>query len=83
MKEIDLIEKIEKMTNPIKDEGEWLTKLDLVEQGSKLTLKEMPDVGKCGTECKTIQSAAEAIVEGADTDMAEKLWQVTPCRGMG
>lgn len=75
VKELDLLEKIEKMTNPLKDEGEWLTRLDLVEQGSKLTLKEMPDQGKCGPECKTIQSAAEAIIESADTDMAEKLWQ--------
>lgn len=76
MKEIDLIEKMERMTNPLKEEGEWLTKVDLVEEGSKLLLKEMPQQGKCGTECKTVQSAAEAIVESADTDMAEKLWQV-------
>ncbi len=76
MKELDLLEKIEKMTDPLKVEGEWLTKIDLVEQGSKLTLKEMEDAGKCGTECKTIQSAAEGIIESADTDMAEKLWQV-------
>jgi hypothetical protein len=76
VKELDILEKIEKMTNPLKDEGEWLTYLDLVEEGSKLVLKEMGEQGKCGTECKTIQSAAEAIIETADTDIAEKLWQV-------
>lgn len=80
VKEIDLIEKMERMTNPLKEEGEWLTKVDLVEEGSKLLLKEMPQQGKCGTECKTVQSAAEAIVESADTDMAEKLWQGTMSR---
>lgn len=75
VKELDILEKIEKMTNPLKDEGEWLTYLDLVEEGSKLVLKEMGEQGKCGTECKTIQRAAEAIIETADTDIAEKLWQ--------
>lgn len=39
-------------------------------------LKEMPEEGKCGTECKTVQKAAANILESADTDMAEKLWQV-------
>ena len=75
-REIDLLEKIEKLTNPLKDEGEWITFLDLVESGDKLLVKEQDGPGKCGTECKTIQKAAVDIVEDIDTDMAEKLWKV-------
>lgn len=76
VKEFDLLEKIEKITNPLKNEGEWIAHLDIVEEGDRLVLKEMKQEGKCGTECKTIQKAAEGILESADTDMAEKLYQV-------
>lgn len=75
-KEIDLLEKIELLTNPLKDEGEWITHLDLVESGDKLLVKEQDGPGTCGTECKTIQKAAVDIIEDLDTDIAEKLWQV-------
>ena len=34
------------------------------------------DIGKCDSECKTIQRAAEDIVSDHDTDIAEKLWKV-------
>lgn len=74
--EADIMELVEKITNSNKEEGEWLAKLDLVETGSKLVVQEMDEVGKCGTECKTAQRAAESIVEYTDTDVAEKLWQV-------
>ena len=36
-----MIERVEKLANPLKDEGEWVTKVDLVEQGSRLVAKEM------------------------------------------
>lgn len=77
VKELDLLEKIEKIANPLKNEGEWISYLDIVEDGDRLVLKEMKQEGKCGTECKTIQKAAEGILESADTDIAEKLWQVS------
>lgn len=80
VKEIDLLEKIEKIANPLKAEGEWVSYFDLVESGDKLTLKDMGVEGKCGIECKTIQKAAESILESADTDIAEKLWQVNSTR---
>ena len=71
-----MIEMVEKVTNPNKDEGGWIMAIDLVESGDKLLVKEMEQPGTCGTECKTVQRAAEEVVESADTDMAEKLWQV-------
>lgn len=78
LSEYQIIEILEKITDPLKDEGEWIGHIDLVEEGDKLLVKEMPDLGKCGSECKTAQRAAEQIVDGIDTDMAEKLWQVAP-----
>ena len=75
-----MIEMVEKVSNPNKDEGEWIMAIDLVESGDKLLVKEMEQPGTCRTECKTAQRAAEEVVESADTDMAEKLWQVRMLR---
>lgn len=70
---------VEALTNPNKDEGEWIAKLDIVEAGSKLNVEEQPETGSCEVKCKTIQRAAEDIMEyAADTDVAETLWKVCP-----
>ena len=74
--ELEILELVEKMGNPSKDEGEWIAKIDLVENGKALKLEEQEQLGKCGPECKTIQKAVEDILEEHDTDIAEKLWQV-------
>ena len=70
---------VERMGNPSKDEGKWIAKIDLVESGKLLKLEEHEELGKCGSECRTIQKAAEEILEEHDTDMAEKLWEA--CTG--
>lgn len=75
LEEFVLIEKVEKLGNPNKDEGEWIAALDMVEDGKRIRLVEMDEIGKCGVECKTIQMAVDGILESADTDIAEKLWQ--------
>lgn len=41
-----------------------------------MTLVEQPEMGVCGSECKTIAKAAEGIVGDSDTDIAEVLWKV-------
>eukprot|EP00884_Botryococcus_braunii_P014519 jgi/Botrbrau1/23068/Bobra.0243s0009.1 len=69
--EFVLIEKVEKLGNPNKDEGEWISTLDMVEDGKRIRLVEMDEIGKCGVECKTIQMAVDGILESADTDIAE------------
>lgn len=76
LSEIRILEIVEAMSNPAKDEGEWIAKTDLKESGSKLKLVEHEQRGKCESECKTIQRAVEDILEEFDTDIAEKLWQV-------
>ena len=76
LQENDVLDLVERLANPAKDDGDWITKIDLVESGSTLKVVEMEDVGKCGAECRTVQRAAEQIVEYTDTDLAELLWQV-------
>ncbi|KAK9810765.1 hypothetical protein WJX73_005789 [Symbiochloris irregularis] len=73
--ESDVLELVERLSNPAKDDGDWISKVDLVESGSVLKVVEMDETGKCGVECKTVQRAAEQIVEYTDTDLAELLWQ--------
>jgi hypothetical protein len=74
--ELDILEMIEKMGNPSKDEGDWIAKIDLVESGKALKLEEQEQLGKCGAECRTVQKAVQEILDEHDTDIAEKLWQV-------
>ncbi|KAK9805670.1 hypothetical protein WJX72_011115 [[Myrmecia] bisecta] len=73
--EMDIIEWIEKISDPAKDEGEWVAKVDLVEKGDTLKVVEMEELGDCGTECKTVQRAAVDIIGDSDTDIAEALWK--------
>ena len=74
--EMTIIEKVEKMTNPSKDEGEWIAKTDIEEEGPTLKLVEHSEVGDCNSNCKTIAKAVEAIIGDSDTDIAEELWKV-------
>lgn len=69
-----VIELVEKLANPLKDEGEWVSQIDLVEDGKKLLVKEMGETGECGEECKTVERAAQDILDVHDTDMGEALF---------
>ena len=71
-----VIELMEHITDPTKEQGEWIAKIDLVESGGKLLVEEQDQLGDCGVECKTVQRAAEEIVGDQDTDLAEELWKV-------
>eukprot|EP00898_Chlorokybus_atmophyticus_P001851 jgi/Chlat1/2667/Chrsp18S02982 len=73
VKEIDVIELVEKSCDPTKDEGEWITKIDLVEQGDVLALEEQDSAGECKSECKTIARACEEVLGNEDVDYAEVL----------
>ena len=74
--EMSIIEMVEKMSKPSKDEGEWIAKTDIEESGSMLKLVEHDDVGECNSDCKTIAKAVEAVIGDSDTDIAEELWRV-------
>ena len=55
-------------------EGQSLEGKYMLEHGPCIHAQE--DIGKCDSECKTIQRAAEDIISDHDTDIAEKLWKV-------
>ena len=38
--ELEVLEIVEQLANPSKDEGEWIARIDLVESGTKLKLVE-------------------------------------------
>lgn len=72
--ESEILETIETVCDPEKEQGEWITMIDLVETGDKLKLERQDWPGKCGTECRTIARACEEILGDHDTDLAEMLF---------
>lgn len=76
LEEMAVIELMEHISDPTKDQGEWIAKIDLVESGNKLLVEEQSELGDCGVECKTVQKAAMEIIGDHDTDLAEELWKV-------
>ncbi|KAF5831901.1 hypothetical protein DUNSADRAFT_12412 [Dunaliella salina] len=71
-----IIDGLEKMCDPDKEAGEWLTKIDIVEDGEQLKLVEMDEVSNCNTECRTLARACEQIMDNLDlSDMSELLYK--------
>lgn len=74
--EAEILDLIEAMADPDTDAGEWLTHFDFeIKRGSKVTLKDKGERGKCGSRCRTVAMAAADCLEGTDTDLAERLWR--------
>ena len=65
---------VEKMCNPLKPEGEWVTMIDLQQEGEQLLLASQPTHGKCQKECRTIEATCEDILDKADTEFTEILY---------
>eukprot|EP00962_Isochrysis_galbana_P002468 scaffold660_cov134-Isochrysis_galbana.AAC.1 len=65
----------EKMCNPLKPEGEWVARIDLVQEGEKLLLATQPDPGRCARECRTVEAACNEVLDRADTDFTEVLYK--------
>jgi hypothetical protein len=74
--EAEILDLVEAMADPDTDAGEWLTHFDFeIKGGSKVTLKDKGERGKCGSRCRTVAMAAADCLEGTDTDLAERLWR--------
>uniref|UniRef100_A0A7S0R519 Saposin B-type domain-containing protein n=1 Tax=Pyramimonas obovata TaxID=1411642 RepID=A0A7S0R519_9CHLO len=73
--EFDILEMTEKVCDPEKEEGEWITFLDMVEDGDKIKLVTRERPGKCKKECRTIARACEEIMDSADTELGELLFK--------
>merc|ERR1719409_1516087 len=65
---------VEKMCNPLKPEGEWVSKIDLVQEGDQLQLASQPMSGKCLKECRTVEAVCEDVLDRADTQFTEILY---------
>ena len=65
---------VEKMCNPLKPEGDWVGRIDLVQEGTQLQLATQPSHGKCKKECRTIERACDDVLDAADTEFTEILY---------
>merc|ERR1719453_1643597 len=65
---------VEKMCNPLKPEGEWVGMIDLVQEREQLQLAQQPIVGKCLKECRTIEAVCEDVIDKADAEFTEVLY---------
>jgi len=65
---------VEKMCNPLKAEGDWVSKIDIAQEGDQLQLASQPMHGKCLKECRTIEYACEEVLDKADTEFTEILY---------
>lgn len=65
---------VEKMCNPLKPEGEWASMIDLVQEGEQLQLASQPAHGKCLKECRTIEATCEHVLDKADVEFTEILY---------
>jgi len=63
------------MCDPEAEAGEWITRMDVVEDGSKLKLVDQGSPGKCGSECRTIARACSDILGNSDTDLGEAMYR--------
>nr|GLL40018.1 uncharacterized protein LOC109171132 isoform X1 [Ipomoea trifida] len=78
MSEYQIIEIAENVCNLKKQEGDWILKIDIVEQGDRLELVEQEYEGQCNSECKTIERACQEVMGYSDTDIAEYLYNNKP-----
>ncbi|KAK9715785.1 hypothetical protein RND81_06G189300 [Saponaria officinalis] len=76
--EYQIIEIVENVCNLKKEEGDWILKIDIVEQGDKLKLVDQDVEGVCNSECKTIERACQEVMGYSDTDVAEYIYARKP-----
>lgn len=72
----DIIDTLEKMCNPDLSEGDWISHIDLKEEGDVLKLVDMGQPSACEVECRTIARACDKIHEEMDlSDLSELLYK--------
>mmetsp|Transcript_9208 Transcript_9208/g.20146 ORF Transcript_9208/g.20146 Transcript_9208/m.20146 type:complete len:309 (+) Transcript_9208:200-1126(+) len=67
-------EYVETMCLPLKPEGEWVSKIDIVQDGTSLLLATQPSAGHCRRECRTVERACNDVLDKADTEFTEILF---------
>ena len=74
LSEVAIMDALDRLVAPAREEGEWISTIDLVEDGTRLRVVAQGGPGKCGAECKTVAMAAADVLDSVDTDLAEALW---------
>ncbi|GMH42954.1 hypothetical protein BSKO_10876 [Bryopsis sp. KO-2023] len=75
VREITIMEATEKLCDPEEEAGTWIAKTDLVESDTELKLVDMPQIGDCQVECRTIARVCSDLLEDFDMDLAEALFK--------
>ncbi|KAJ7558139.1 hypothetical protein O6H91_04G025900 [Diphasiastrum complanatum] len=73
--ELQIIDVAENICNLKREEGDWILRLDIVEEGDALKLAQQNEGGECRTECKTIERACKEVMGDHDTDLAEFIFK--------
>eukprot|EP00747_Dinoflagellata_sp_TGD_P164303 gnl/TRDRNA2_/TRDRNA2_184062_c0_seq1.p1 gnl/TRDRNA2_/TRDRNA2_184062_c0~~gnl/TRDRNA2_/TRDRNA2_184062_c0_seq1.p1 ORF type:complete len:225 (+),score=67.17 gnl/TRDRNA2_/TRDRNA2_184062_c0_seq1:58-732(+) len=82
--EDEIADVVENMCTIKKEEGRWLTRLDIVREDSdaQLTVVKKPDVGECRNECLVVTRACQAALKGREEDLVELLKDKEGVKGM-
>ena len=72
--ELDYLDGMGNLCDPLEDEGFWLTHLDIVKEGSELAVKRKSGPGHCEEDCKTAAFACQEVLNRGESEFAEKLY---------
>lgn len=78
-----MIEKLERICAPLDDAGEWATRVDFVESGTKLKVVDTGKPSRCNKECATAARACEQAADALDlSDVSEALYASKSLKGL-
>jgi len=60
--------------NSKEESGDWISRLDMVEDEDRIKLEKQPLVGRCMEECKTLELACEKVYSEIGVDLVEALF---------
>lgn len=76
--ELEILEWLETICDPLTGDGEWISQYDVVEKDDGLVLVNKGQIGHCEEECKTMVVACDNVVKEADSMIAELLYTNKP-----
>lgn len=73
---LQVLDTIESLCEPKQKTGRWMRKIDLVERLRKLRLIEQEGQQECKRECRTMALACRDVLDGVETELAERLYSL-------
>jgi len=73
--EDEITDAVENLCSPTKDEGKWITKLDIYQNtpGAHLSLDRSDIEGMCNNECKAVQRACSTSLKGKEESLVSQI----------